>query len=152
MLSRNIPRKFFFSCGKCSFIQWSEWMNNKLEFVQCSICVPQKFNMNAVDLKEKTFRDIKLLYIYCAYDDVPVKLAPLPKVQLNTSPDSGGSGKRKRKIQLVSSNRDDHISLVRITGVSLETSLLVLSHYSAFSFSLCFLAAPTSWTGLYSYC
>ncbi|CAI5642830.1 nuclear envelope pore membrane protein POM 121 [Oreochromis niloticus] len=42
---------------------------------------------------------------------VSFKLAPLPKVQLNTSPDSGGSGKRKRKIQLVSSNRDDHISL-----------------------------------------
>lgn len=121
-------------------------MNNKLGFVQCSVCVPQKFNMNAVDLKEKkTFRDIKLLSIYCAlYDDVPVKLAPLPKVQLNTSSDSGGSGKRKRKIQLVSSNRDDHISLVRITAVSLETSVLVLSHYSAFSLSLCFLAAPTS--------
>ncbi|XP_006785271.1 nuclear envelope pore membrane protein POM 121 [Neolamprologus brichardi] len=42
---------------------------------------------------------------------VSFKLAPLPKVHLNTSSDSGGSGKRKRKIQLVSSNRDDHISL-----------------------------------------
>ncbi|XP_077962940.1 nuclear envelope pore membrane protein POM 121 isoform X1 [Gasterosteus aculeatus] len=49
-----------------------------------------------------------------ASDKAPVtsKLTPVPKVPLTTSADSTGSGgKRKRKIQLVSSNRDDHISL-----------------------------------------
>ncbi|XP_047185322.1 nuclear envelope pore membrane protein POM 121 isoform X2 [Scophthalmus maximus] len=40
------------------------------------------------------------------------KLIPVPKVPVTTSTDSTGSGgKRKRKIQLVSSHRDDHISL-----------------------------------------
>ncbi|XP_068571771.1 nuclear envelope pore membrane protein POM 121 [Cebidichthys violaceus] len=40
------------------------------------------------------------------------KLTPVPKVPVTTSTDSAGSGgKRKRKIQLVSSHRDDHISL-----------------------------------------
>ncbi|XP_037323557.2 nuclear envelope pore membrane protein POM 121 [Pungitius pungitius] len=43
---------------------------------------------------------------------VTSKLTPVPKVPFTTSADSTGSGgKRKRKIQLVSSNRDDHISL-----------------------------------------
>ncbi|XP_076607057.1 nuclear envelope pore membrane protein POM 121 isoform X2 [Chaetodon auriga] len=40
------------------------------------------------------------------------KLTPVPKVPVTTSTDSTGSGgKRKRKIQLVSSHRNDHISL-----------------------------------------
>ncbi|XP_054611997.1 nuclear envelope pore membrane protein POM 121 [Dunckerocampus dactyliophorus] len=40
------------------------------------------------------------------------KQTPAPKVPVTTSTDSTGSGgKRKRKIQLVSANRDDHISL-----------------------------------------
>uniref|UniRef100_A0A3P8TYH8 POM121 transmembrane nucleoporin n=1 Tax=Amphiprion percula TaxID=161767 RepID=A0A3P8TYH8_AMPPE len=40
------------------------------------------------------------------------KLTPVPNVPVPTSTDSAGSGgKRKRKIQLVSSHRDDHISL-----------------------------------------
>ncbi|XP_061659601.1 nuclear envelope pore membrane protein POM 121 [Syngnathoides biaculeatus] len=39
------------------------------------------------------------------------KQTPIPKVTLTTSTISGSSGKRKRKIQLVSSNRDDQISL-----------------------------------------
>ncbi|XP_060942133.1 nuclear envelope pore membrane protein POM 121 [Limanda limanda] len=40
------------------------------------------------------------------------KLTAVPKVPVTTSLDSTGSGgKRKRKIQLVSSHRDDHISL-----------------------------------------
>ncbi|XP_031725008.1 nuclear envelope pore membrane protein POM 121 [Anarrhichthys ocellatus] len=43
---------------------------------------------------------------------VTSKLTPVPKVPVTTSTDSAGSGgKRKRKIQLVSSHRDDHISL-----------------------------------------
>nr|XP_033503448.1 nuclear envelope pore membrane protein POM 121 [Epinephelus lanceolatus] len=49
-----------------------------------------------------------------ASDKAPVtsKLTPVPKVPVPTSTDSTGSGgKRKRKIQLVSSHRDDHISL-----------------------------------------
>ncbi|XP_070773444.1 nuclear envelope pore membrane protein POM 121 [Enoplosus armatus] len=49
-----------------------------------------------------------------ASDKAPVasKLTPVPKVPVTTSADSTGSGgKRKRKIQLVSSHRDDHISL-----------------------------------------
>ncbi|XP_075957680.1 nuclear envelope pore membrane protein POM 121 [Anarhichas minor] len=49
-----------------------------------------------------------------ASDNPPVtsKLTPVPKVPVTTSTDSAGSGgKRKRKIQLVSSHRDDHISL-----------------------------------------
>ncbi|KAK9536772.1 hypothetical protein VZT92_006533 [Zoarces viviparus] len=49
-----------------------------------------------------------------ASDKPPVtsKLTPVPKVPVTTSTDSAGSGgKRKRKIQLVSSHRDDHISL-----------------------------------------
>ncbi|KAL7389521.1 hypothetical protein ABVT39_005673 [Epinephelus coioides] len=49
-----------------------------------------------------------------ASDKAPVtsKLTPVPKVPVSTSTDSTGSGgKRKRKIQLVSSHRDDHISL-----------------------------------------
>ncbi|XP_034745016.1 nuclear envelope pore membrane protein POM 121 isoform X2 [Etheostoma cragini] len=49
-----------------------------------------------------------------ASDKAPVtsKLTPVPKVPVTTSTDSTGSGgKRKRKIQLVSSHRDDHISL-----------------------------------------
>ncbi|XP_068456445.1 nuclear envelope pore membrane protein POM 121 [Clinocottus analis] len=49
-----------------------------------------------------------------ASDKTPLtsKLTPVPKVPVTTSTDSTGSGgKRKRKIQLVSSNRDDHISL-----------------------------------------
>ncbi|XP_045896041.1 nuclear envelope pore membrane protein POM 121 isoform X2 [Micropterus dolomieu] len=47
-------------------------------------------------------------------DKAPVtsKLTPVPKVPVTTSTDSPGSGGlRKRKIQLVSSHRDDHISL-----------------------------------------
>ncbi|KAI3373921.1 hypothetical protein L3Q82_022490 [Scortum barcoo] len=47
-------------------------------------------------------------------DKAPVtsKLTPVPKVPVTTSTDSTGSGgKRKRKIQLVSSHRDDQISL-----------------------------------------
>ncbi|XP_040006036.1 nuclear envelope pore membrane protein POM 121 isoform X2 [Xiphias gladius] len=49
-----------------------------------------------------------------ASDKAPVisKVTPVPKVPVTTSADSTGSGgKRKRKIQLVSSHRDDHISL-----------------------------------------
>ncbi|XP_026183928.1 nuclear envelope pore membrane protein POM 121 isoform X2 [Mastacembelus armatus] len=49
-----------------------------------------------------------------ASDKAPVasKLTPVPKVPVTTSTDlSGSGGKRKRKIQLVSSYRDDHISL-----------------------------------------
>ncbi|XP_022618012.1 nuclear envelope pore membrane protein POM 121-like [Seriola dumerili] len=49
-----------------------------------------------------------------ATDKAPVtsKLTPVPKIPVTTSADSTGSGgKRKRKIQLVSSHRDDHISL-----------------------------------------
>ncbi|XP_032389414.1 nuclear envelope pore membrane protein POM 121 isoform X2 [Etheostoma spectabile] len=49
-----------------------------------------------------------------ASDKAPVtsKLTPVPKVPVTTSTDSTGSGgKRKRKIQLVSIHRDDHISL-----------------------------------------
>ncbi|XP_042355531.1 nuclear envelope pore membrane protein POM 121 [Plectropomus leopardus] len=49
-----------------------------------------------------------------ASDKAPVtsKLTPVPKVPVPTSTDSTGSGgKRKRKIQLVSSHRDDQISL-----------------------------------------
>ncbi|XP_059207247.1 nuclear envelope pore membrane protein POM 121 [Centropristis striata] len=49
-----------------------------------------------------------------ASDKAPVtsKLTPVPKVPVTTSSDSTGSGgKRKRKIQLVSSQRDDQISL-----------------------------------------
>ncbi|XP_072230626.1 nuclear envelope pore membrane protein POM 121 [Leuresthes tenuis] len=49
-----------------------------------------------------------------ASDKGPVtsKLTPAPKVAVTMSTDSTGSGgKRKRKIQLVSSHRDDHISL-----------------------------------------
>ncbi|XP_008284153.1 nuclear envelope pore membrane protein POM 121 [Stegastes partitus] len=49
-----------------------------------------------------------------ASDKPPVtsKLTPVPKVPVPTSTDSAGSGgKRKRKIQLVSSHRDDQISL-----------------------------------------
>ncbi|XP_040907379.1 nuclear envelope pore membrane protein POM 121 [Toxotes jaculatrix] len=49
-----------------------------------------------------------------ASDKAPVtsKQTPVPKVPVTTSTDSNGSGgKRKRKIQLVSSHRDDHISL-----------------------------------------
>nr|XP_046266278.1 nuclear envelope pore membrane protein POM 121 [Scatophagus argus] len=43
---------------------------------------------------------------------VTSKLTPVPKVPVTTSADSAGSGgKRKRKIQLVSSHRDDQISL-----------------------------------------
>ncbi|XP_030294210.1 nuclear envelope pore membrane protein POM 121 [Sparus aurata] len=43
---------------------------------------------------------------------VSLKLATVPKVPVTTSTDSTGSGgKRKRKIQLVSSHRDDQISL-----------------------------------------
>uniref|UniRef100_A0A4W6DFL5 POM121 transmembrane nucleoporin n=1 Tax=Lates calcarifer TaxID=8187 RepID=A0A4W6DFL5_LATCA len=49
---------------------------------------------------------------FLLYDDVAAKLTPVPKVPVTTSTDSTGSGgKRKRKIQLVSSHRDDHISL-----------------------------------------
>ncbi|GAA6232069.1 nuclear envelope pore membrane protein POM 121-like [Lates japonicus] len=51
---------------------------------------------------------------HTASDKAPVtsKLTPVPKVPVTTSTDSTGSGgKRKRKIQLVSSHRDDHISL-----------------------------------------
>ncbi|XP_031163777.1 nuclear envelope pore membrane protein POM 121 isoform X2 [Sander lucioperca] len=45
-------------------------------------------------------------------DPVTSKLTPVPRVPVTTSIDSTGSGgKRKRKIQLVSSHRDDHISL-----------------------------------------
>ncbi|XP_030601885.1 nuclear envelope pore membrane protein POM 121 isoform X2 [Archocentrus centrarchus] len=47
-------------------------------------------------------------------DQTPSDKTPIafPKVPVNISTDSTGSGgKRKRKIQLVSSNRDDHISL-----------------------------------------
>ncbi|KAM9331947.1 nuclear envelope pore membrane protein POM 121 [Pholidichthys leucotaenia] len=40
------------------------------------------------------------------------KVTPVPKVPVTTSAESSGSGgKRKRKIQLVSSNRDDQISM-----------------------------------------
>ncbi|XP_029303760.1 nuclear envelope pore membrane protein POM 121 [Cottoperca gobio] len=49
-----------------------------------------------------------------AADKAPVtsKLTPVPKVPVTPSADSAGSGgKRKRKIQLVSIHRDDHISL-----------------------------------------
>nr|XP_019941020.1 PREDICTED: nuclear envelope pore membrane protein POM 121-like [Paralichthys olivaceus] len=49
-----------------------------------------------------------------ASDKAPVtsKRTPVPKVPVTTSIDSTGSGgKRKRKIQLVSSHRDDQISL-----------------------------------------
>ncbi|TMS14657.1 Nuclear envelope pore membrane protein POM 121 [Larimichthys crocea] len=49
-----------------------------------------------------------------ASEKAPVtsKLTPVPKVPVTTSADSTGSGgKRKRKIQLVSSHRDDQISL-----------------------------------------
>ncbi|KAM8900078.1 nuclear envelope pore membrane protein POM 121 [Spinachia spinachia] len=49
-----------------------------------------------------------------ASDKAPVtsKLTPVPKVLFTTSADSTGSGgKRKRKIQLVSRDRDDHISM-----------------------------------------
>ncbi|MEQ2250504.1 hypothetical protein ILYODFUR_001604 [Ilyodon furcidens] len=43
---------------------------------------------------------------------VVAKQTPVPKVPVTTTTDSTGSGgKRKRKIQLVSSNRDDQISL-----------------------------------------
>ncbi|XP_054482291.1 nuclear envelope pore membrane protein POM 121 isoform X2 [Anoplopoma fimbria] len=51
---------------------------------------------------------------HTASDKAPVtsKLTPVPKVPVTTSTDSTGSGgKRKRKIQLVSSHRDDQISL-----------------------------------------
>ncbi|XP_060912424.1 nuclear envelope pore membrane protein POM 121 [Labrus mixtus] len=52
---------------------------------------------------------------HTASEKAPVtslKLTPAPKVPVSTSTDSAGSGgKRKRKIQLVSSNRDDQISL-----------------------------------------
>uniref|UniRef100_UPI0037E84E0D nuclear envelope pore membrane protein POM 121 n=1 Tax=Semicossyphus pulcher TaxID=241346 RepID=UPI0037E84E0D len=51
---------------------------------------------------------------HTASDKAPVtsKLTPAPKVPVAASTDSTGSGgKRKRKIQLVSSNRDDQISL-----------------------------------------
>ncbi|XP_071316483.1 nuclear envelope pore membrane protein POM 121 [Trachinotus anak] len=51
---------------------------------------------------------------HTASDKAPVtsKLTPVPKVPVTTSTESTGSGgKRKRKIQLVSSHRDDHISL-----------------------------------------
>ncbi|XP_074528247.1 nuclear envelope pore membrane protein POM 121 [Halichoeres trimaculatus] len=51
---------------------------------------------------------------HTASDKAPVtsKLTPAPKAPVTTSADSTGSGgKRKRKIQLVSSNRDDQISL-----------------------------------------
>lgn len=55
-----------------------------------------------------------LIYInFPLCDDVAVKLMTVPKVPVTTSTDSTGSGgKRKRKIQLVSSHRDDQISLV----------------------------------------
>ncbi|XP_073335614.1 nuclear envelope pore membrane protein POM 121 [Pagrus major] len=49
-----------------------------------------------------------------ASEKAPVtsKLTPVPRVPVTTSTDSTGSGgKRKRKIQLVSSHRDDQISL-----------------------------------------
>ncbi|XP_071770125.1 nuclear envelope pore membrane protein POM 121 [Centroberyx gerrardi] len=49
-----------------------------------------------------------------ASDKAPITsiLTPVPKVSVTTSSDSTGSGgKRKRKIQLVSSHRGDHISL-----------------------------------------
>ncbi|KAM7397517.1 hypothetical protein PAMA_005697 [Pampus argenteus] len=43
---------------------------------------------------------------------VTSKLTPVPKIPVTTSKESTGSGgKRKRKIQLVSSHRDNHISL-----------------------------------------
>ncbi|KAM6983589.1 nuclear envelope pore membrane protein POM 121 isoform 2-T2 [Tautogolabrus adspersus] len=52
---------------------------------------------------------------HTASEKAPVtsgKLTPAPKVPVSTSTDSTGSGgKRKRKIQLVSTNRDDQISL-----------------------------------------
>ncbi|KAM9729058.1 nuclear envelope pore membrane protein POM 121 [Menidia menidia] len=51
---------------------------------------------------------------HIASDRAPVasKLTPVPKVPVTSSADSAGSGgKRKRKIQLVSSHRDDQISL-----------------------------------------
>ncbi|XP_035519676.1 nuclear envelope pore membrane protein POM 121-like, partial [Morone saxatilis] len=53
------------------------------------------------------------MHFHCPfYDDVTAKLTPVPKVPVTTSAASTGSGgKRKRKIQLVSSHRDDHISL-----------------------------------------
>lgn len=48
-----------------------------------------------------------------------MKLTTVPKVPVTTSTDSTGSGgKRKRKIQLVSSHRDDQISLVRSATLS----------------------------------
>uniref|UniRef100_A0A3Q3ET43 POM121 transmembrane nucleoporin n=1 Tax=Labrus bergylta TaxID=56723 RepID=A0A3Q3ET43_9LABR len=54
----------------------------------------------------------KLLSNSLVFHDVALKLTPAPKVPVSTSTDSAGSGgKRKRKIQLVSSNRDDQISL-----------------------------------------
>lgn len=54
------------------------------------------------------------------YDYFAAKLTPVPKVPVTTSTDSTGSGgKRKRKIQLVSSHRDDHITLVRRATISL---------------------------------
>ena len=56
------------------------------------------------------FNDLNILF----YDDVAAKLTTVPKVPVPTSIDSTGSGgKRKRKIQLVPSHRDDQISLVR---------------------------------------
>ncbi|KAM7373919.1 hypothetical protein PAMP_006607 [Pampus punctatissimus] len=51
---------------------------------------------------------------HVASDKAPVtsKLTPVPKIPVTTSEESTSSGgKRKRKIQLVSSHRDNHISL-----------------------------------------
>uniref|UniRef100_A0A8D3A6Q5 POM121 transmembrane nucleoporin n=1 Tax=Scophthalmus maximus TaxID=52904 RepID=A0A8D3A6Q5_SCOMX len=65
--------------------------------------------------RSQTPEGIRLKHKYLdssLYFDVAAKLIPVPKVPVTTSTDSTGSGgKRKRKIQLVSSHRDDHISL-----------------------------------------
>uniref|UniRef100_A0A3B5LHP3 Uncharacterized protein n=1 Tax=Xiphophorus couchianus TaxID=32473 RepID=A0A3B5LHP3_9TELE len=46
-----------------------------------------------------------------SFDDLVAKQSPVPKVPVTTRDSTGSGGKRKRKIQLVSSNRDDQISL-----------------------------------------
>lgn len=87
---------------------------------------------------------------------VAAELTPVPKVPVTTSVDSTGSGgKRKRKIQLVPSHRDDNISLVRR-----HTDSILLNIFNAIYFSnlpcaflfFSFFAASTSRTGLHHHC
>lgn len=74
-----------------------------------------------------TYLDLVLLSFF--YVDVAAQLTPVPKIPVTTPAYSTGSGgKRKRKIQLVSSHRDDHISLVRSAAFHSPRNPCLYSH------------------------